>query len=98
PAAGKALFEAVHAAWSKRPAEDRPLLLAFGVSLGSYGMQGAFSSLQDVEARTDGALFVGTPYFTDLWKDLTANRDPGSYQWSPVVNGGETVRWGTEIN
>lgn len=98
PEAGKALFEAVYAAWSERPPDDRPLLLAFGVSLGSYGAQGAFSSLQDIEARTDGALFVGTPYFTELWAELTESRDAGSYQWSPVYQRGETVRWGTGID
>lgn len=98
PQAGRALFEAVYEAWSTQPEDERPLLLAFGVSLGSYGAQGAFSSLQDITARTDGALFVGTPYFTDVWRDLTDSRDGGSYQWNPVYDGGRHVRWGTDVN
>lgn len=98
PAAGKALFEAVYEAWEKQAEDDRPLLLVFGVSLGSYGAQGAFASLSDVTARTDGALFVGTPYFTDLWRDLTESRDRGSYQWSPVYQEGREVRWGTGVD
>lgn len=93
PAAGRALFEAVYERWSQRPADARPALYVAGISLGSYGSQGAFSSLQDVEARTDGALWVGTPGFTTLWGELTADRDPGSPQITPVLEDGRTVRW-----
>lgn len=97
PAAGKALFEAVYAAWSQRPADDRPLLIAYGVSLGSFGGQGAFSGLQDMVSRTDGAIWVGSPNFSTVWRDLTDNRDPGSFEWSPVYRQGEHARWGTDI-
>jgi len=93
PAAGQALFEAVRARWEQLPEDHRPLLYVAGISLGSYGSQGAFASLQDVESRTDGALWVGTPGFTGLWGDLTARRDPGSPQITPVYDGGRTVRW-----
>ncbi|GEK17854.1 alpha/beta hydrolase [Cellulomonas persica] len=93
PAAGKALFEAVYERWSQLPQDDRPLLYVAGISLGSYGSQGAFSSVQDVVARTDGALWVGTPGFTELWRELTDDRDPGSPEITPVLDGGQTVRW-----
>lgn len=94
PAAGQALFEAVHARWSQLPEDDRPALYAFGISLGSYGSQGAFASLPDVAARTDGAVWAGTPGFTPLWRDLTDHRDPGSREILPVVDDGLRVRWG----
>ncbi|WP_082659127.1 alpha/beta-hydrolase family protein [Cellulomonas sp. B6] len=94
PAAGRALFEAVHARWSQLPEDDRPALYAFGISLGSYGSQGAFASLPDVAARTDGAVWAGTPGFTPLWRDLTDHRDPGSREILPVVDDGRRVRWG----
>ena len=97
PAAGKALFEAVYARWSELPAGDRPRLLVFGISLGSFGMQGAFSGVQDVEARTDGALFTGTPGFTPLWRQLTDERDPGSLEYAPVLDDGRQVRWGDPV-
>lgn len=93
PAAGRALFEAVYEAWSARPEGDRPRLVVYGVSLGSFGGQGAFSGLQDMAARTDGALWVGTPGFTGLWNDLASHRDAGSPQIQPVLDGGRTVRW-----
>lgn len=93
PAAGKALFEAVYARWSQLPQDDRPLLYVAGISLGSFGSQGAFSSVQDLTARTDGALWLGTPGFTPLWRELTDGRDPGSREIVPVVDGGQTVRF-----
>lgn len=96
PAAGKALYEAVYDAWLQQPEDSRPFLVAYGVSLGSFGAQGAFSGLQDMTARTQGALFVGTPSFTPTWEFFTDNRDPGSLEYSPVVDGGRQVRFGTE--
>lgn len=97
PAAGKALFEAVYAKWSTLPEATRPKLIAQGISLGSFGMQGAFSGVQDLTERTDGALFLGTPSFTEMWADLTDNRDPGSLERQPVVDKGKDVRWGEQI-
>lgn len=94
PAAGRALFEAVYARWSQLPEADRPRLYVTGVSLGAFGSQGAFSSLQDLTARADGAVWAGTPGFTPLWRDLTAGRDAGSPQIRPVLDGGAQARWG----
>ncbi len=97
PAAGRALFEAVHARWSQLPADERPALYAFGISLGSFGSQGAFASLPDVLARTDGAVWAGTPGFTPLWQELTDGRDAGSREIHPVVDDGRQVRWGVAL-
>ncbi|NGP05637.1 hypothetical protein G6038_09090 [Rhodococcus sp. 14C212] len=91
--AGRALFEAVYAAWSARPEQDRPKLVVFGESLGSYGGQAAFASGPDLVARTDGALLVGTPNFAQPWGEITANRDPGSLERLPVVDDGRHIRF-----
>jgi uncharacterized membrane protein len=93
PAAAKALFEAVYEVWSELSEERRPRLVTYGESLGGYGGQGAFSGLQDMTVRTDGALWVGTPSFTENWRFLTENRDPGSPQYKPVYEQGRQVRW-----
>jgi len=97
PDAGRALFEAVHARWSALPQDDRPALYPSGISLGSFGSQGAFASLQDVAARTDGAVWAGTPGFTPLWGGLTADRDTGTREVYPVLDDGRTVRWGRTL-
>ncbi|MCC2336693.1 alpha/beta hydrolase [Cellulomonas wangsupingiae] len=97
PAAGRALFEAVYARWSQLPPDDRPALYPSGISLGSFGSQGAFASLSDVAARTSGAVWAGTPGFTPLWSELTSDRDAGSREVYPVLDGGRTVRWGRTL-
>lgn len=91
--AGRALFEAVYDRWSQLPPQSRPKLLTFGESLGSYGGQSAFSGVQDMITRTDGALWVGTPNFTEQWRRITDSRDPGSREILPVVYGGRNVRF-----
>jgi hypothetical protein len=88
----------VYAKWSTLPEATRPKLIAQGISLGSFGMQGAFSGVQDLTERPDGALFLGTPSFTEMWADLTDNRDPGSLERQPVVDKGKEVRWGEQTD
>lgn len=92
-AAGIALFEAVYQAWDSKPEDARPQLVTFGLSLGSYGSQAAFSGAQDMITRTQGALWVGTPGFTENWELLTQHRDRGSPEITPVLDGGRNVRW-----
>nr|WP_280468284.1 alpha/beta-hydrolase family protein [Nocardia cyriacigeorgica] len=94
--AGKALFEAVYARWSVLPEDDRPKLVVFGESLGSFGGEAAFSGIQDLTSRTDGALFVGPTSNNVIWRDVTARRDPGTPQVLPVFHEGRTVRFVAE--
>ncbi len=91
--AGRAVFDAVHTAWSALPADDRPRLLAYGLSLGSFSMQSAFSSADDLAARTQGAVFSGSPSFSQPWGAIEDARDEGSPQWRPVYEGGRLIRF-----
>ena len=93
--AGEALFAQVHDRWAQLPETDRPQLLVYGESLGSLAMESAFTGLEDLRTRTDGALFVGPPNVNPLWSDLTAARDEGSPQQRPVLDQGQTVRFAT---
>ncbi|TFH97874.1 alpha/beta hydrolase [Micrococcus lylae] len=95
PEAGRALFDAVHDAWLELPEDRRPLLVVSGESLGSYGMQGAFDSPEELMADVDGAVFSGTPRFTPLWQQFTEQRRPGSPEIAPVVDNGRHVRFVT---
>lgn len=92
-ATARTLFEAVHARWAQLPETDRPKLISYGLSLGAHGSQAVFTDLADVRSRTDGALFVGSPNGSALWRQLQARRDPGSPAWQPVLDGGREVRW-----
>ncbi len=91
--AGRELFDAVYERWARLPAGERPRLLVFGESLGSFGMETAFSGERDLANRTDGALFVGPPSFNTLYRDFTRHREPGSPEIAPVFRGGRTVRF-----
>ena len=91
--AGQALFKAVHERWAQLPAGERPRLLAYGLSLGSFAQQAAFPDVAAITSQTNGALFVGTPNDTTLWRAVEDGRDAGSPQWQPIVGKGQTVRY-----
>ncbi len=96
--AGAALFDAVYAEWSRLPEADRPLLIAYGLSLGSYAGQAAFTDADDILARTDGAYFAGTPNMTEPWRTIEDTRDAGSPEWQPVYGGGTSVRFASGVS
>ncbi|ARQ68852.1 alpha/beta hydrolase [Streptomyces marincola] len=92
--ATEALFDAVHARWEQEPEDERPTLLVFGESLAVSAVESAFDDLDDMVARTDGALMIGPPDFSPIHSELTAERDPGSPVWRPVYEDGRHVRFG----
>lgn len=94
--AGQALFEAVDALVRAMPENDRPKLVVFGESLGSFGGETPFLSLNNLIARTDGALFSGPTFNNTIWTELTRNRDAGSPEWLPIFDKGEYVRFAAE--
>jgi uncharacterized membrane protein len=91
--AGQALFEAVDRLVRELPESHRPKLVVFGESLGSFGGEAPFMSLNNVLARTDGALFSGPTFQNTIWTDLTATRDRGSPQWLPIYDDGQYARF-----
>jgi uncharacterized membrane protein len=91
--AGQALFEAVDRLVRRLPEAQRPKLVVFGESLGSFGGEAPFMSLNNVLARTDGALFSGPTFKNTIWTDLTATRDRGSPEWLPLYDHGLSVRF-----
>ena len=95
--AGRELFDAVYDRWSKLPPAHRPRLFAFGLSLGSFGGETAFSGEHDLRNRTAGALFAGPPNFNTLYREFTDDRDPGSDEVEPVYKDGRTVRFTNDV-
>jgi uncharacterized membrane protein len=91
--AGQELFEAVDELVRAMPEAERPKLVVFGESLGSFGGEAPFLSLNNLVARTDGGLFSGPTFNNTVWTDLTINRDAGSPMWLPIYDKGEHVRF-----
>jgi uncharacterized membrane protein len=95
--AGRELFDAVYDRWSKRPPADRPRLFVFGLSLGSFGGETAFSGEYDLRNRTAGALFAGPPNFNTLYREFTDHRDAGTHEVEPTYKDGRTVRFTNDV-
>jgi uncharacterized membrane protein len=91
--AGQALFEAIDAMVREMPESERPRLVVFGESLGSFGGEAPFLALNNLVARTDGALFSGPTFNNTIWEDLTRNRDADSPMWLPIYDEGENARF-----
>ena len=94
--ASAALFAAVRAELDLMDEADRPALFVCGESLGAFASQSVFESFEDVLARVDGALWVGTPAFTPMHAALTAARHKGSPEVAPVVHNARRARFVNE--
>jgi uncharacterized membrane protein len=95
--AGRELFDAVYDRWSRLPPAERPRLFVFGLSLGSFGGETAFSGEYDLRNRTAGSLFAGPPNFNTLYREFSDHRDPGTLEVEPIYKGGRTVRFTNDV-
>jgi uncharacterized membrane protein len=92
--AGTALYRAVHERWSQLPAGNRPRLVVFGESLGSFGSESTFgrdtaaATLAAASTAADSVLWVGPTGDNVAWNALLASRDPGSPVWAPRYGDG----------
>ena len=91
--AGEQLITAVVDRVNQMTPEDRPQLLVFGESLGSYGTESAFTSPRNLLANVDGAMLVGPTFVNPLHGQLTSDRDEGSPVWRPLYREGESIRF-----
>lgn len=90
-ATGQALIGAVQERWAELPEDERPLLVAFGESLGSFGSEHAFvqgdaeASVARITELVDRALWMGPTGSNPIRGQLIDGREPGSPAWLPVV-------------
>ena len=91
--AGQALFEAVDGLSGRCPKRSAPGWWCSARASGSFGGEAPFLALNNLVARTDGALFSGPTFNNTIWTDLTLNRDAGSPEWLPIYDKGENVRF-----
>ena len=91
--AARVTFNTIYGYWQTLPADDRPKVYLYGLSLGSFGAQSVLGSVQLLNEPIDGALLVGPPFVNPLHNRLTDERDPGTPDWRPVYQQGHTVRF-----
>ena len=98
PESAKALVNIVHDHWRQLPADTRPKLFLYGLSLGSYGSESALSPLNMIDNPINGALWAGPTFGNPIWQDLTRNRNIDSPAWLPRIGDGRTARFTTQEN
>jgi uncharacterized membrane protein len=91
--AGSQLYNAVYNEALNMPKEQRPKVVVFGESLGSYGGEAAFANEASFRTTSDGAVWAGPPNFNILRKTASANRDAGSPEILPVFQNGNILRF-----
>jgi uncharacterized membrane protein len=89
----RALFAEVYRHWRSLPADARPRLFLHGLSLGALNSDLSFDLYDIIDQPFDGALWSGPPFRTETWRQVTAQRDPGSPAWRPTFRGGSVVRF-----
>ncbi len=82
--AASALITAVRERWAAMPATDRPKLLIFGESLGTYGTEKTFGTAPAMVDGADGILLEGPTFANPIHQQLTSGRAPGSPVWDPA--------------
>ena len=92
----RALFAEVYRHWRSLPADARPRLFLHGLSLGALNSDLSFDLYDIIDQPFDGALWSGPPFRTETWRQVTAQRDPGSPYWRPTFRGGSVVRFMTQ--
>jgi uncharacterized membrane protein len=89
----RALFNRIYGHWRTLPPDRRPRLYLHGLSLGSLNSDLSFNVYDIIDDPFHGALWSGPPFRATSWRQMTAQRDPGTPAWLPVFRGGNVVRF-----
>ncbi len=89
----RAVFAEVYGYWQELDPGDRPALYLNGLSLGSLNSDLSHDLHQVVGDPFDGALWVGPPFGSPTWGEVTRNRNPGTPFWLPSYRDGSAVRF-----
>lgn len=89
----QAVFEAVYGYWRTLPRDGRPRLFLNGLSLGANSSQASTVFLDVMADPFDGALWVGPPYTSTVWRWATLNRAAGSPFWRPEFGDSSSIRF-----
>jgi uncharacterized membrane protein len=89
----QALFEAVYSYWTTLPRDGRPKLYLNGLSLGAHASQASTQFFDVMADPFDGALWVGPPFSSSIWRWATHNRQPDSPAWRPLFGDSSSIRF-----
>ena len=90
-----AVFRAVYGHWRQLPRDKRPRLFLFGLSLGSLNSDLASDAYSVLGDPFEGAFWVGPPFASRTWTEVTATRNAGSPQWLPEARAPGVFRFFT---
>ncbi len=91
--AARALFREVYGHWTKLPRDARPKLYLYGLSLGALSSEQSTELFEVIGAPYQGALWVGPPFESRIWRRFTAGRNEGTPAWLPRFGDGSYVRF-----
>lgn len=89
----RAVFAAIYENWRAMPPDARPSLYLSGLSLGALNSDLSHDLHQVVAEPFDGALWVGPPFNSPTWSEVTRNRNRGTPAWLPSYRDGSAVRF-----
>lgn len=89
----RSLFDRVYSHWRAMPVDERPAFYVHGISQGAYLGMTALNAYQIIGDPPDGTFFAGPPFGSNIWRGLTAGRDPGTPFILPVRDGGAIARF-----
>jgi uncharacterized membrane protein len=95
--ASQTLFNVIYAYWTKLPHDHRPKLYLNGLSLGAHSSQYSTQFLDTFGDPIQGALWVGPPYTSPIWKLATRHRQPGSPEWLPRYGDDSSIRFSSHL-
>lgn len=91
--AAEALFNAVYDYWTTLPHASRPRLYLSGLSLGAHASQASTQFFDVLQDPFQGALWVGPPFTSGVWRWATNNRRPGTPEWLPSFGNRTVIRF-----
>ena len=92
----RAVFNKIYEHWSALPADSRPELYLYGLSLGALNSERSFDLYDIINDPFQGVLWSGPPYRMATWREVTTHRDAGTPFWLPEFRGGEVVRFANQ--
>ena len=94
----RALFTTVYNYWTELPRDQRPRLYIFGLSLGALSSERATHLYEILGDPHNGAVWVGPPFPSTIWRSVTEDRLEGSPIWLPRFGDGSVIRFTSQDN